>query len=157
MNLTTIIQYLLTFATGAIGGYLSYKGTKATNKSNTESVYAQSLPEMISKVQDLLEQLESKNGKIAELTAQVEAQSSTIKGLNERLRTQSKQLASQSKTIDEMNRQLGMMIRSITHASVGELCYPPAHENITTSMPDSGRRREQRHWHPQPYALASAR
>lgn len=75
---SAVMQTLMTVIGGVIGGALAYRGTRSTNKSNTESVYAHSMPDMIEKVQDLLEQLESKNGKIAELTSQVKMQSQTI-------------------------------------------------------------------------------
>lgn len=86
-------QVLITVTSALVGSVLAYMGTKATNKSNTESAYAQSMPEMISKVQDLLEQLESKNGKIAELTTQVEMQSQTIDTLTKQVGDMQDQIA----------------------------------------------------------------
>jgi len=80
-----LFQTFLTVGGGIIGGLITYFGTKTKANSDTESVYAHSMPEMIGKVQELLEQLESKNGKIAELTTQVEAQSHTIDALTEQV------------------------------------------------------------------------
>jgi len=96
---SAVMQTLMTVIGGVIGGALAYMGTKGTNKSNTESVYAQSMPEMIAKVQELLEQLESKNGKIADLTTQVE---------------------SQSQTIDALTKQIGKMQSQINRLTGGE-------------------------------------
>lgn len=90
-----LIQTLLTVGGGVIGGIITYLGTKTKASSDTESVYAHSMPDMIAKVQELLEQLESKNGKIAELTAQVEAQSTTIDALT-------KQVGAMQEKIDKL-------------------------------------------------------
>lgn len=80
-----LFQILFAFGGGVIGSFFTYLGTRTKANTDTESVYAHSMPEMIGKVQELLEQLESKNGKIAELTTQVEAQSHTIDALTEQV------------------------------------------------------------------------
>ena len=80
-----LFQTLLTVGGVVIGGIITYLGTKTKANSDTESVYAHSMPDMIAKVQELLEQLESKNGKIAELTSQVEDQSHTIDALTKQV------------------------------------------------------------------------
>ena len=82
---TVIIQTLLTVASALVGGLLAYKGTKSTNRANTEAAYAQTMPDLVEKVQELLGQLESKNGKIAELTDQVRGQSQTIDALTKQI------------------------------------------------------------------------
>lgn len=95
MNWNSIINYVLTFASGLVVAAFGYKGIQKQSNSSNEGVYAHSMPEIIAKVQELLEQLESKNGKIAELTAQVEAQSATIDIL--------------TKQIGEMQRKLDLL------------------------------------------------
>ena len=100
MNLTIVVQAALTLIGGVIGASLTYKGTQSNNRTKNEGVYAHSMPELIDRVQDLLEQLESKNGKIAELTSQVE---------------------SQSQTIDALTKQVGEMQRQITRLTKGQV------------------------------------
>ncbi|MFO1547252.1 hypothetical protein ABC418_09020 [Lactiplantibacillus plantarum] len=85
MNWATIIQAVLVFGAGIFGSTCTYLATKSKSSANNEAVYAHSMPEMIDRVQDLLEQLESKNGKIAQLTAQVETQSHTIDALTDQV------------------------------------------------------------------------
>lgn len=91
------IGYFFTaiFSFGA--SWLTFRGTKSTSKASTESTVIQTMPEMIGKVQDLLEQLESKNGKIAELTSQVETQSRTIDAL--------------TKQVGQMQRQINLLTK----------------------------------------------
>ncbi|MFO1546600.1 hypothetical protein ABC418_17310 [Lactiplantibacillus plantarum] len=98
MNWAVIIQAVLVFGAGIFGSTCTYLATKTKSSANNEAVYAHSMPEMINRVQDLLEQLESKNGKIAELTVQVETQSHTI---------------------DELTKQVGKMQEQITRLTKG--------------------------------------
>lgn len=84
--------YLVTAAVSVLGSWLAFRGTKSTSNASTESTAMQTMPEMIGKVQDLLEQLESKNGKIAELTAQVESQSHTIDALTQQVGQMQRQI-----------------------------------------------------------------
>lgn len=99
MNWGTVIQGIITALAASAAAYFAYKGRKTTADSKNESVYAQSIPEMIDKVQDLLEQLESKNGKIAELTTQVQEQ---------------------SRTIDTLTRQVGALQQKIDKLTGGD-------------------------------------
>lgn len=86
------IGYFLTAIVGFAASWFTFRGTKSTSKASTESTAIQTMPEMIGKVQDLLEQLESKNGKIAELTSQVETQSRTIDALTEQVGQMQRQI-----------------------------------------------------------------
>jgi len=99
VNWTIVIQALLAFGGGVIGAAITYRGTTSNNQTKNEAVYAHSMPDMIEKVQDLLEQLESKNGKIAELTSQVKMQ---------------------SQTIDTLTKQVGKMQSQINRLTGGE-------------------------------------
>ena len=101
INWDAVIRELTTFAGGVLVAFLSLRGKQGASKASTESVYAHSMPEMIAKVQELLEQLESKNGTIAELKAQVEAQSATIDILTNQ--------------VGELRQQLNIFIGGKTH------------------------------------------
>ncbi|WP_125766098.1 hypothetical protein [Levilactobacillus mulengensis] len=84
--------YIFTAIVSVLASWFTLKGTRSSSRAATETAYAQSMPEMIGKVQDLLEQLESKNGKIAELTSQVESQSHTIDALTQQVGQMQRQI-----------------------------------------------------------------
>lgn len=65
--------------------WVTYRGTKSTAKASTQSAWAESYPEIVDKVQELIDQLQSKNEKIADLTTQVQSQSATIDALTKQV------------------------------------------------------------------------
>ncbi len=84
-NWGELIQSLFTFGGGIFAAWIAYRKSENKSKADIEGVYAHSMPEMIDKVQTLLDQLEDKNGKIADLTVQVGKQNSTIDYLTEQI------------------------------------------------------------------------
>lgn len=85
LNWGELIQSLFTFGGGIFAAWIAYHKSENKNKYDIEGIYAHSMPEMIDKVQMLLDQLENKNGKIADLTVQVGRQNSTINYLTEQI------------------------------------------------------------------------
>ncbi|WPC20850.1 hypothetical protein N6G96_05945 [Pediococcus inopinatus] len=80
-----LIQSVFTFGGGIFAAWIAYRKSENKSKADMEGVYAHSMPEMIDKVQTLLDQLEDKNGKIADLTVQVGKQSQTIDALTDQI------------------------------------------------------------------------